>query len=185
MIKKMYFASALLFLMIGCQEKQSNNDKIKIEDSNATNVDNSGETSEIIENDEKLSITESESSMIIKGNWTGEMNGKKLQIVIDNVNGTKLSGYNILGSNQRALKGNFQIGAWDQPCAKAFESTLNEPGDDKWDGVFTIKFVGYQDIDDSSNDLICEGPYKGVEAIGSWKSNNGKLMHDFFLTKQP
>ncbi len=184
-MNKMYLSSAILFLLLSCQETQSNGNQEKIID--PTNLENNlnSESSELKEDENDEKKIETESSKIISGNWTGEMNGKKLKIVIDFVDGDKLSGYNILGSNQRSLKGNFQVGAWGQPCAKAFEATLSEPGDDKWDGVFTIKFVGYQDMDDNSNDLICEGPYKGVEAIGSWKSNNGKLMHEFFLTKQP
>ena len=119
---------------------------------------------------------------VITGIWNGEMDGKKLTIVIDKINGNEISGYNILGTNKRLIKGTFIGSEWGQPCSKAYDSTLNEPGGDKWDGVFTIKFVGYQDSGES--DVVeCYGDFKGQEAEGSWKSNNGKLQKEFNLTK--
>jgi hypothetical protein len=125
-----------------------------------------------------------EPAIVILGTWTGEMSGKKLTIVVEKINGNELIGYNILGSNRRNLKGTFTDGSWDQPCSKAYESILNEPGDDKWDGVFTVKFVGYEDQKDSDNGIECEGNLKGQEAQGEWKSNNGKLKKDFSLVRQ-
>ncbi len=118
---------------------------------------------------------------IILGKWVGEMNGRSLIIVIDDINGSKISGYNILGSNKRYITGTFTTGSWDQPCSKSYEATLKEPGDDLWDGVFTIKFVGYEDM---SDDLDCEGNLRGVEAPGEWGSNNGGLKRNFYLSKK-
>ncbi|MFT6982631.1 MAG: hypothetical protein ACJAUD_001398 [Crocinitomicaceae bacterium] len=92
-------------------------------------------------------------------------------------------GYNSLDNNRRPLSGTFKNGIWDQPCSKAFQATLNEPGDDKWDGVFSIKFVGYQSMEETDEGLDCDGPYFGAEAMGSWKSNNGKLTREFNLEK--
>jgi hypothetical protein len=108
------------------------------------------------------------------------MNGKKLTIAIEDVNKTTLSGYNILGSNRRNLKGTYEHGNWDQPCSKAYSASIAEPGDDKWDGVFQIKFVGYSNFDDGD----CIGGLEGSEAFGEWRSNNGKLNHSFYLTKK-
>jgi hypothetical protein len=120
---------------------------------------------------------------VIIGTWNGEMDGKKLTVVIDKLNGNEISGYNILGTNKRLLKGTFIGSEWGQACSKAYDATLNEPGDDKWDGVFTIKFVGYEDQDETNNGIVCKGNLKGQEAEGSWKSNNGKLKKEFNLTK--
>jgi hypothetical protein len=105
------------------------------------------------------------------------MNNKKLTIVIEQINGNTLVGYNILGTNQRSMKGTLTEGGWDQPCAKAYETILNEPGDEQWDGVFTLKFVGYEDQQETENGPDCGGNLKGVEAYGEWKSNNGKLHY--------
>lgn len=127
--------------------------------------------------------TNTAESAVMLGTWEGTMNGKTLKVVIEKVEGTTLEGYNILGTNKRPLKGTFAVGSWDQPCAKAFEATLAEPGDDKWDGVFTIKFVGYEDDKETDNGPECAGNLKGVEANGEWKSNNGKLNHTLDLTK--
>ena len=44
--------------------------------------------------------------------------------------------------------------------------TLNEPGDDKWDGIFTFKY-------DPNAKTIA----------GEWKANNGKASKNFTLTK--
>ena len=123
-----------------------------------------------------------DASKIMIGTWVGEMNGKQLTVVITNVVGSTITGYNILGNTRRALSGYFQIGTWDQPCSKAYDVTLSEPGTDKWDGVFTIKFVGYTNTDEEGSN--CVGPYSGVEASGSWKANNGKLAHEFQLEKK-
>lgn len=122
-------------------------------------------------------------SDVMLGTWTGEMSGKKLTIVIEKVNRNELEGYNQLGTNKRALKGIFVDGEWPQSCSKAFDATLNEPGDDKWDGVFSVKFVGYGDTNDETNECL-GGKYQGTEAQGVWKSNNGKMKKDFTLTRQ-
>lgn len=123
-----------------------------------------------------------DASKIMIGTWVGEMNGKQLTVVITNVVGSTITGYNILGNTRRALSGYFQVGTWDQPCSKAYDVTLSEPGTDKWDGVFTMKFVGYTNTDDEGAN--CIGPYSGAEASGSWKANNGKLAHEFQLEKK-
>ena len=125
-----------------------------------------------------------EPSSVILGTWTGEMSEKKLTIVIEKINESELVGYNILGSNKRNLKGTFSDGAWDQPCAKAYETILNEPGDDEWDGVFTVKFVGYEDQKETEMGPTCEGNLKGVEAFGEWKSNNRKMKKEVRLVKE-
>lgn len=182
-MNKTIFTLVLTCAMASCQDtpsnmEQSNSNEPIVNESEVGN-ESSDKVGEIAD---KPSQTESESSRIISGIWTGEMNGKKLKIVVENVDGNTLTGYNILGSNRRPLRGIFQNGSFDQPCSKALEATLSEPGDDKWDGVYTIKFVGYQNMDEDG-DQHCDGSYTGFEAFGSWKSNNGKLTHEFTLIK--
>lgn len=123
-------------------------------------------------------------SSVILGEWVGEMNEKKLTIVIEEISGIGLVGYNILGSNKRNLKGTFKDGAFDQPCSKAYEAILNEPGDDEWDGVFTTKFVGFEDVEETETGMDCKGNLKGFEAYVEWKSNNGKKTENVRLEKQ-
>lgn len=114
------------------------------------------------------------------GGWNER---KKLTIIIEKIIGNELIGYNILGSSRRDLKGTFKNSTWDQACSKAFEATLKEPGDDKWDGIFTVKFVGYEDQEEGDDGITCNGNLKGQEAMGKWKSNNGKSEKEFNLVK--
>ena len=122
---------------------------------------------------------------ILVGNWQGEMDGKKLIISIGGMSNGELEGDNILNGKKRPIKGTYKEGAWDQPCSIAYEAILKEPGDNTWDGVFTIKFVGYQDQKETNEGIKCDdGSYTGQEAQGIWKSNNGKLKKEFNLVKQ-
>jgi len=142
----------------------------------------------IIEEETEEAFTQevTDASRVMLGSWTGEMSGKELTIVIEKIDGNEIFGYNTLGSNRRDLAGTFTDAAWDQSCAKAFEATLNEPGDDEWDGVFTIKFIGYKaETETADGDLDCTGNYSGSEGMGEWKPNNGKSSKDFTLTKNP
>lgn len=124
-------------------------------------------------------------AIVMLGTWKGEMSGKDLTIVIEKIDGNEIFGYNTLGDNRRELTGTFTDGDWDQSCSKAYEATLNEPGDDEWDGVFTIKFVGYEDEKENEDGgLDCDGNLKGSEAMGDWKPNNGKAAKDFQLIKE-
>ena len=183
---KQILLASILVLLASCNNSESSENQLQ--ESNISK-DDANRNSEANNNNSVERATESpneinDATKIMLGTWSGEMNGKKLTVVINEVNGQSLSGFNILGTTKRALKGHFQIGSWDQPCAKAFDVTLNEPGDDQWDGVFTLKFVGYRNANESDQGLECVGPYSGSEASGSWEANNGKLSHEFYLEKQ-
>ncbi len=117
---------------------------------------------------------------LLLGTWTGEMGGKKITIVINNISGNIITGYNQVGSNKRDLKGSFTEIDGGYPCSKTFETTLKEPGDDKWDGVFTINFMGFNGGADSD----CSGPFNATESTGVWLANNGKSTKQLSLTKQ-
>lgn len=135
-------------------------------------------------NDKKL--TDAEKVML--GTWTGTMSGKKLIIVIEKINNNTVEGYNILGTTKRSLKGTFSDGGCAIPCCKSFNAILSEPGDNKWDGVFNICFMGYGVDEETENGPKCqEGPFElsSADGNGSWKSNNGKLVNDITdLTKK-
>jgi tellurite resistance protein len=108
-------------------------------------------TNTIIE--DSLSATSNSSDVI--GEWKGAFGNDQLLINIESINEDgSVTGFNIVKNNKRALTG-FKNG-------DVFE--LNEPGDDKWDGVF--KFT----ITDN-------------KATGTWAANNGKSTKQFSLTK--
>lgn len=96
------------------------------------------------------------------GTWTGKLGDKDFQIVLISAQGDNIEGYNVVGDNKRAIKGT--VTADDD----VYTFTLSEPGDDKWDGVFTLKM---------NND-------NNFNAIGQWKANNGKSSKDVNIKKQ-
>ncbi len=120
---------------------------------------------------------------IMVGTWKGDMGGKPVTVVIEKIVNNTIMGYNIIGKNKRSLKGTFSKDNWDQSCSIAYVAVLAEPGDDKWDGVYKIKFVGYNGKE-TANGIECDGKFIGAEAQGTWKSNNGKLKKDLQLSKE-
>lgn len=123
-------------------------------------------------------------SDFLSGNWHGEMGGKPLLISINEISANNIKGYNKLGDNKRSIEGTFVDANWDQPCSVAYSAVLSEPGDDEWDGVFTIKFIGYNDEVEGEYGPECKpNTFVSFEAMGEWKSNNGKLERTFILTK--
>lgn len=120
---------------------------------------------------------------VILGKWKGDMGGKPVTVVIEKIVNNTIMGYNIIGKNKRSLKGTFSKDNWDQSCSIAYVAVLAEPGDDKWDGVYKIKFVGYNGKE-TANGIECVGKFIGAEAQGTWKSNNGKLKKELHLSKK-
>jgi hypothetical protein len=118
------------------------------------------------------------------GTWEGTMSNKKLQIVIQENVDDKVKGYNILGKNKRPVKGTVKYIDRGGECLRGIYCTviLKEPGDDKWDGVFTLDFSFCPELDDNGEIIKSEAntPY----CIGKWKANNGKLSGDFRLVKK-
>ncbi len=117
------------------------------------------------------------------GTWTGKLRDKKLSIVLENIENNIVSGYNIAGSNKRAVKGMIYPDDrdGDGEClydGNSFKLVLSEPGDDKWDGVFTVYLNSCQSVDDNEN--VTGWNYSGQ---GKWKSNNGKMSGDIVLSK--
>jgi hypothetical protein len=99
------------------------------------------------------------------GNWTGEFGNNSIVLVIeDNSNGIA-TGYNIVKDNRRAISGTCSAEG------DKFVLILNEPGDHKWDGVFTFEI---------SND--------DQHAVGSWNMNgddhNDQTLFDLVKEQQ-
>ena len=161
------------------------NSEIPVTDTQENTLSTDTTTEEIIIEEEVFTQEMNDPAIVMLGTWKGEMSGKDLTIVIEKIDGNEIFGYNTLGDTRRDLTGTFTDGSWDQPCSKAYEATLNEPGDDEWDGVFTIKFVGYEAEEETvDGDLGCVGSLIGSEGMGKWKPNNGKAAKDFQLLKE-
>lgn len=120
---------------------------------------------------------------VLLGKWKGQMNNRNLIIVIEKIKGDHIWGYSQLGNDKHPINGIFYETEWDQPCSKAYESVLKQNGDERFGGVFTIKFVGYEDQKSNDCGIICIGNLKGVEGQGDWKSYLGKKKHEFFIFK--
>jgi len=174
------FSASMLLVRCGgdTSKSEATKEAPRIETPKSTNESAIASGNDLAQN------TNNDAQSVLLGTWVGEMSGKKLSIVIEKIGENTLSGYNILGTNRRDVKGTFKDGSWDIPCGKAFEATLNEPGDDNYDGVFSIKFVGYEDVEVLDGGPECKGNLKGVEAIGTWTSNATKKVKDIMLTKQ-
>jgi TonB family protein len=133
---------------------------------------------------EKDSTQEAEAFLL--GAWVGEMGGKPLRIVIERVVDGRLEGYNVLGPARRPIKGPYNTGPNLDACGFGFEAALAEPGDDRWDGVFRLQFLGaHGTTRDEDGLIVCDRSYlEYARASGEWRSNNGKLQRTFIVTKE-
>lgn len=99
----------------------------------------------------------------LKGTWTGKHGEKSLTLHINKITNGKASGYNQVDETSRNVNGEII-----EKSSTSYEVILREPGDHKWDGVFTLFF--------QKNDGMWQGS-------GSWKANNGKLSRNVTLSK--
>ena len=111
-------------------------------------------------------IAEKEKSSIIgniTGSYAGSFGDNNIILKIDNINQETLevTGVNEVAGNTRPLKGTVQI------LENMYYFVLNEPGDDKYDGIFEFK--------------IYKNSINTIE--GQWNSNDGTLSRDFILTR--
>jgi hypothetical protein len=97
------------------------------------------------------------------GDYSGKFGNNKIVIHIEEIDSIDYyaSGWNLVGSNKRSISGTLS------KTNNYFIFSLNEPGDDKYDGVFEFKIYM-----NSINSLE-----------GTWNSNDGKLSRDFILTR--
>lgn len=121
----------------------------------------------------------SEEFDFLNGEWSGFIEKKELKIVIQSVVGNQLKGYNLVGKNKRPVQGtvtklNVKRKATCQSnyCGY-YKVVLSEPGDHKWDGVFTLEFEATSIDGAEENGIIYWNHY----ADGLWKSYDGKLVH--------
>lgn len=113
-----------LFLITNCgtdtAKNETNTVSSTVSETDTLPLEATEEIEEVIE------ANDSDPDAVLVGTWVGEMNSKKLVVVIKYTSDNKLGGFNFLGKNERPLKGTFVIGSWDQPCSKAYEATLAE-----------------------------------------------------------
>jgi len=124
------------------------------------------------------------------GKWKGNLRNKKLIVVIDFINGNEVEGYSIAGDNERPFKGRITEDdrGGDGECGGeqiAYKLILLEPGNDKWDGKFTLYLSDCPDygMDPETlypGDKIIGHDYSGM---GSWVAYSGALRGDIYLTK--
>jgi hypothetical protein len=121
----------------------------------------------------------------LNGEWSGFLEKKRIKIVIQSVVGNQLKGYNIVGNNKRPVQGtvtklNVKRKATCQSnyCGY-YKVVLSEPGDHKWDGVFTLEFEATSIDGAEENGIIYWNHY----ADGLWKSYDGKLVRNVMNLK--
>jgi hypothetical protein len=80
------------------------------------------------------------------------MYSNKITVSIDSITETTLFGHSIVAGNDRPFSGSYQV------TDKVWKATVAEPGDDRYDGVFTFQL--------NSDSMVL---------IGTWTANNQKL----------
>jgi hypothetical protein len=130
----------------------------------------------------KKGVTKDEHRFIL-GKWVGNLRDKKITIVIESIEGDIVSGYNIVGKNHRPLSGKIMEDDRDNggECLNgmSFKTILKEPGDDKWDGFFTIYFADCPSFDELDEKILSHS----YSVHGEWKSFSGKLSGEVSLSK--
>lgn len=97
----------------------------------------------------------------LQGMYVGGFGGSEIRIILNYVSLKNVIGYNIHKGLQRNLTGKVSR------SGDTVQVVMFEPGDNEFDGKFTINFIG--------NDL---SPY------GSWESNSGKIKKQEFKLKK-
>lgn len=120
----------------------------------------------------------------ILGKWNGTIRDKKLTIFIESIQGNNVVGYNIVGKNKRPLSGKISDDdrEGDGECSgnlSVYKLVLNEPGDNKWDGKYTLYFGDCPEFDEQLDKILSHR----YSVYGSWKAFSGKLSGDVYLTK--
>jgi hypothetical protein len=105
--------------------------------------------------------------------YLGTIGTKDFKLFIDRVSGEEVEGFDVAGTNRRPVKGRI-ASKRTEPTGlggnyTVFKIILNEPGNDKWDGEFSID-LWVSDID--------------RHGIGSWTSFNGRLKHEVRIKDQ-
>ncbi len=140
-----------------------NSTEAVINTDNKQAMDVNQETEELPVNSNDQQILVGNLTNALKGEWIGDFGGKELLISLNDVDlGLEITGYDEVKGNRRDLKGDITDNG-----NNIFTINLKEPGDDKWDGAFNIKYT------DGENTMT-----------GIWTANNGKSKKEFKLTKK-
>ncbi len=121
----------------------------------------------------------------LNGEWNGFIAQKEIKIIIQSVNGNQLKGYNIVGKNKRPVQGTVtklnvkRKATCETNYCAYYKVVLSEPGDHKWDGVFTLEFEATSIDGAEENGTI----YWFHVGEGQWKSFDGKLVNDVMNLK--
>lgn len=97
----------------------------------------------------------------LTGMYMGDFAGSDIRLILNYVSSKNAIGYDIHKGLQRNVMGKV-IRSGD-----SITVTLNEPGDNEYDGTFTLHFIGYND-----------------EVAGEWVSNSGKIRPVSFELKK-
>lgn len=126
-------------------------------------------------NSENLSENNNKSKTTIENkfledSYIGKIGNKDFKLFIENINGDRITGYNVTGTNKRPIKGKV-VNKWTKKGTlgenqTVFKLILSEPGDDKWDGEFNIELT----ISDATR-----------YGNGTWSSYNGKLNRNITI----
>ena len=84
--------------------------------------------------DDDVSVQDSSASAMT-GTYVGAFGKRKINICLDRVIGSTVTGYSIVAGNERAFSGSWQ------PTGDGFSIIAKEPGDHPADGTFTFTFT--------------------------------------------
>ena len=130
-------------------------------------------------------VSVSDEFNFLNGEWGGFLEKKELKIVIQSVVGNQLKGYNIVGNNKRPVQGTVtklnvkRKATCETNYCGYYKVVLSEPGDHKWDGVFTLEFEATSIDGAEENGTI----YWFHVGDGQWKSYDGKLVRNVMNLK--
>lgn len=149
--------------LLQSMESNTNNSTTETKENAEVKNEDKKETEEQPVNNSDQQILVGNLTNSLKGEWKGDFGGKELLISLNEVDlDLGITGYDEVKGNKRDLKGEITDNGNNN-----FTINLKEPGDDKWDGSFKIKYV------DGENTMT-----------GTWTANNGKSTKNFTLTKK-
>lgn len=82
----------------------------------------------------------------LRGNWVGYLGENRLNVQLESIKGKEVKGKSVAAGNYRDINGSIE------ETPDTYRLSLKEPGDDKYDGTFTITI--------KKNGMICEGNWE-------------------------
>lgn len=143
MISKLLLSVILVFILLSCGDSES----------------------ETVTNVEKIEAIIPEEDLFdydtLQGMYMGDFGGSDIRVILNYVSSKNAIGYNIHKGLQRNITGKVSR------SGDSIQIILHEPGDNEYDGVFTVLFTG-----DKS------------KLTGFWESNSGKIPKRSFKLKK-